>query len=74
MAKSIQFKLSDMEHEALMLMLAKANLTTDDIIVSNIKRWVAGNMDLLTAKELDRFEPIFKLKNLKTAKNAAKSK
>ncbi|MEY4926995.1 MAG: hypothetical protein RI894_1431 [Bacteroidota bacterium] len=65
MAKIISLQLSDMEHEALMLMLKKANLTTDDILVSNVKRWVAGNMDLLNQKELEKFEPIFHQKNLK---------
>ncbi|MEY4926992.1 MAG: hypothetical protein RI894_1428 [Bacteroidota bacterium] len=76
MAKIIKFSLevSDMEHEALTLMLKKANLTTDDILGVNLKRWVLGNTDLLNDKEKERFAPILTLKNVRPTKNAAKQK
>ena len=74
MAKTIKLELSDMEHEALMLMLKKAGLTTDDILLFNIKSWVHDHTKLLNQKELDKFEPIFKLKTSKPTKNAAKQK
>jgi hypothetical protein len=74
MSKSIQFNLevSDMEYDALTLLLEKANLTANDILLSKIKNWVRANSDLFSENELLRFAPILSSKTQKSKKDGNK--
>ena len=51
-------ELQKLQQEMVALMLQKAGITTNDLLDDAIKRWVAGNLDLLTTTEMKRYKSV----------------
>ncbi|MDR0928035.1 MAG: hypothetical protein LBO69_09785 [Ignavibacteria bacterium] len=47
-----------LQQDLLNLMLNKAGLKYEELVISSIKKWVGQNIDLLSSQELERYKNI----------------